>query len=422
MIVIPEMRHFLNQDLIIAYCFVLVFVFPKNGLAVAEIDQFLSFAQQEISVSQSRGLRDSYMKEELSSVWIDDVELRVNYDDVELDKGEYALRFRPKPLSQMNSENRIYQLQGKLNGIEYLKALSEALRERYKILIKIFHQYQLIALSESWVRLLEAKVEVYRELAGSEHFKLSDLMDAERQLGKRVLRHLEYQHSYEQTLHEYEIEPSLREFIIRGDWLRTPDDVIEYANEETEVSSLGASNTLLQGKEYAIELAEQEYSLQKNKSGPSFSFLQFGYDYGKAKNGEFSLAAAFKIPLPWAEQRSVIQSRLQLLSAKNEKGSLQQQLKLEIRRLKQDLFHAYKKLETINKEFHRGNEYVQKSKANMISPLVLIEVKENNASEKEQLILIRQVLYLTYIDLMHLSGNIVKFPLRNLLDIQLREF
>jgi hypothetical protein len=372
-------------------------------------------------VLQAQGLRDSYLQQELSSAWLDDVELRVNYDDVEFDKGKYELRFRPKPISQMESESRIFQLQGKLNGIEYLKALSEALRKRYKVLIKIFHQNQLIALSERWVRLLHAKVESCRELAGSEHFKFSDLMDAERQLSKRALRHLEYQHSYEDMLYELQIGPSLRGLIIRGDWLRAPDDVIEYVNVETEVSSLGESKTLLQGKEYAIELAEQEYSLQRNKSGPSFSFLQFGYDYGKAKNGEFFLGAAFKIPLPWGEQRSVVESKLRLLSAKNEKSDLQQQLKLEIGRLKQDLLHAYDKFEAINKEIHRGNDYVQKSEANMISPLVLMEVKESNASYEEQLILVRQVLYLKYIDLMHLSGNIIKFPLRNLLDKQLRE-
>jgi hypothetical protein len=419
LIVISEVIHLLNQDLIFRYCFILIFVFPKNGLALTEIDQFLSLAQRDISVLQSQGLRDSHLQQEASSAWLDDVELRLNYNEVEFDKGEYALRFRPKPISQMESETRMYQLEGKLNGIEYLNVLNEALRERYRVLIKIFHQNQLIALSERWVRLLEAKVEAYRELAGSEQFKLLDLIDAERQLGKRTLSHLEYQHSYEDMLYEFEIDSLLRELIVRGDWLCTPADVIEYARVEMDISSHGKSNSLLQGKEYAIQLAEQEYSFQRNKSGLSFSFLQFGYDFDNVKSGGFSLAAAFKIPLPGGEQRSVSQSRLRLLSAKNEKINLQQQLKLEIGRLRQELLHAFDKSVVINQEFRRGSNYVHKSEANIISPLVLIEVKENNASQEEQLILTRQMLYLTYIDLMHLSGNINKFPLRNLLDKQL---
>jgi hypothetical protein len=220
-------------------------------------------------------------------------------------------------------------------------------------------------------------------------------------------------------LNEFEIDPLLQELIVRGDWLCTLNDVIEYTRVKTDISSYGESNSLLQGKDYAIEIAEQEYSLQRNKSGPSFSFFQFGYDFDNVKSGEFSLAAAVKIPLPWSEQRYVTQSRLRLLSAKYEKRILKQQLKLEIGRLKKELLHAYDKSAAIDKEFRRGNDYVQKVELNIISPLVLMEVKENTASQNEQLIITRQMLYLTYIDLMHLSGNIIRFPLRNLLDKQM---
>ena len=370
------MGHSLNQYLIIRYLFILSFVFPKNGLALSEIDQFLSLAQRDISVLQSQGLRDSHLQQELSSAWLEDMELRINYNDVEFDKGEYALRFRPKPISQIEAESKMYQLEGKLNGIEYLNALSEALRERYKALIKIFHQNQLIDLSVRWVRLLEAKVEAYRELSGSEQFKFLDLIDAERQLSKRTLRHLEYQHSLDDTLKGFEITPILRELILRGDWLCTSHDLINFVNIEMDISGHGESNSLLKGKEYAIKLAEQEYFLQQNKSGPSFSFFQFGYDYGNEKSGEISLAAGFKIPLPGSEKRSVTKSRLRLLSVKNEKIMLQQKLNFEIDRLKQQLFNTYDTLAALEREFRRGNDYVLKSQDNIVSPIVLMEVKE----------------------------------------------
>ena len=202
------------------------------------------------------------------------------------------------------------------------------------------------------------------------------------------------------------------------------DDWITLDKLRLEVANIFANE--VESPEIALsrvdeDLAVAEYELEKAKAKKWFDFAQIEYKGNKKLpwQREFSVGAAFNIPISSSNRIKKNKAALAVIDSKYKTQLKEEKLAADWQESKDNLSHLFaqydlldefitqqKLQETLN-SYHNGD--------NTLSPINLIDLQQIILRQKSKKLAIKREIYLAYVKLLHDSGVLIQTPLKNYL-------
>jgi hypothetical protein len=344
-----------------------------------------------------------------SSSWIDDAEFRIQHEEDEKNNSSetYSLRMRPKYGSAREAENTIYAVTTQQSLLQENKILSTDLRQRYLNIIEVLSlQLEIKHLREKQ-ELLQLEIKTERTLARSHDFNAEKL--------QRLVLDFEHTSTQIELFHQRktvvttDLQLSVgvnREVFLLN--MMPPgimkDTIDKYKIELKNINAIPDVRMAKLGK----TLAASRLKLQQAEQNIGVDLLEFKYE--DKDNSAFGITLGIRLPggknaksIERYSDNSKANEKYQLVmdSASSTVRKKTSEINLDYRawRINQIALQKIKKLST---------EPARTRNPALITGLRRQLLSLNKSGDEIRIRLLRN-----YIDLLHISGLLSQYPLKN---------
>jgi hypothetical protein len=364
--------------------------------------------------------------------FVDDLELRIRNSAFDIDQMRYTVRFQPRGLGETFYANRYAKSIAQSSKLKLLVRKNAALKDRYMLAIDLLEQS---AIGRSLTQLSDIytdKIKVLEQKVNSTDFGLNDLIEAED----------DYTKVQTQILDNNKSVAVLRQktgFFIGNSGFSAFDTVglVSIDSVITAVEygsfSLDTENVYLDYFRQQIDLAKNSYDLEKAEGRKYLSFIGFSYDngdwldeYGKRNdpdkspnyNNAYLLELGFKIPDLTMARHDILRRKMDYLSEQDDYDELKRELGEKIKKDREDLrsfIAQYRFLRSRENEVDATSSLKKFLQMDGVDPLVLLSIKESIVKNHIDLSKLTYSILRNYIQVIDVSGELSKPPLRNFL-------
>lgn len=280
-----------------------------NSTAICEPytpHRFISTALSDPSVTSFRSLKDLSEKAPGDTPYIEGIELRAGVQSAEDDSQQnYRLRFYPRPWGETKNNRQLYDIQHQAFEIEQNRYLSQALRQRYALVLKYIWCAQQLKLKRGLEKVYEDRTFVLqKKLAIRRDADVGALISAE---NKHLALSLE--------INELEIQMTGLTGTIRrlaadttGSIAFNEDNLISVAQLKKIVVGqtvlVADKNIDVALQKKRMELADRQFDVENAKSRDYFRYFEVGQSRDD-KEETISFEIGLRLPFITSARNSI---------------------------------------------------------------------------------------------------------------------
>ncbi len=414
------MKYFLCTGLLM--CFIHLGIQAQDTIRLSEylatslIDPRLDYQQEKLYFLENTNHQLPFT-EELS--------FRTETDEFDIRRQEYLVRMDFNTKKQRKAQNALHQA--------HISSVSD---DREQIILNNMErlyvhwaQYYIHQLEISNRKELLANLKDQFRVTGillktNERYDIADLVDLEDDMDdlQSEIHEMEVLSQQIQSLINQQMEQSDKELDITNfislERIRSVMTTIP-RNVESHPRNVTFRNTKAEKlAEIQVEKADQQKLLD---------FAQIKYS-GRGENTpygrEWSLGFGLNIPVKNSGRLDVLELELETLEEQEDEATWKQRMNLRIQ-------ERYLELEAYLKQYDYLTEQLDNLKKNYsiehysktgTDPMVLLQIKESQIKRKRAILNVENDIYMTYIELLGLTGQMVELPFVNYLSEQLENF
>jgi hypothetical protein len=364
--------------------------------------------------------------------FIDDLELRFRNSAYDIDRIRYTVRVQPRGVGETFAANRYAKSIAQSSRLKLLVRKNAVLKDRYLLAIELFEQS---AINRSLAELSDIytdKINVLEQKVNSMNFGLNELIQAEDDYTKVRTQILDVNKAIavlRQKIGFYLNDTGFTMLDTAG--LVVIDSVI--AAVERGSFSLDTENVYLEYFRQQIDLAKNRFDLEKAEGRKYISFIGFSYDNGDwldeyAKrndpgkspdyNNAYMLELGIKIPDLTMARHDILRRKIDYLSEQDDYDELKRELGEKIKKDHEDLrsfIAQYRFLMARENEVDAASSLKKYLQMEGVDPLVLLSIKERIVKNHIDMSKLTFNILQNYIQVIDVSGELSKPPLRNFL-------
>lgn len=353
--------------------------------------------------------------------WFERVQVRAAHDSSDQHQRSLAARLNLKTPGQYSAEKQILNLRANRSAASYQEAFSEALHERYQLLIELNRQQQQVHLAAQQQQLTEKAVTSMRALAGSSEFRPSRLQSEELHLAALKEDHHLATLRLQRTRRRFDaLLPAVHARVVTTQAEIDLSDLLPVDRlatlpetghgDDDEPHSAALRLALLDAS-----IAREQLQREQGRSGLGLRFLELRHASERNNSGgDYRLTVGIDFPIG----RTFAASERQI-----QYNDTEYQMHQLFRRQARERARADEELELLIDEYRIYRNQLADLDArlgrhNRSTPVTLtLELKREQLNTRSRLIGLEADIYRRYIDAIHLRGLLAVEPLRNWLVI-----
>lgn len=409
------------------FLFLYVFTLDSTiGFAQFIMDDFLSTARNDISLSPTQSKIDFLKENNFDGPWISRVEFRTRSNDANLSQEDFRFRLTPGNPGELKANKRYYDKQVTLLNLEYQDELNSALVKRYSIAIDHVFEFKKKENLNKQLGINRELINLMSNSRGIYSVDMGDLIDAQSDELDMMLAIENAKINIDEI--EYMIK-DYYEFSGDLDWEQTDfieiNDILNLFDEIKNKPS--GEHINLVKMEQKNELAAERFNIEKSETLNNIGYFQAEYDTdrGDEPYDHFGYQIGVRIPIVNPDKPQLNRRKLALMDDEalldEKKDDIRKSLELAV--LRMDNYNVQyneinKKLDHLGKQ----NFIALKSPGKSVKMSDMIKMNEFYIDLLGKKNSVEKKIYLTYLEYLNLNGMLTQAPMRNYLSKNLSEF
>ena len=407
------------------YCFIvtlLALLASISTRAQVTMKEFLRSVKSDYEVS-SYEAQISYLDAKTYRLSpLQRLEFRTRSNQLDPDRQDFGLRFTPANPWEIRSNNHYFQQYKSVLSFERDLALKDALIARYSLIIDVLYFREIKTMKEEAQRLVNAQVSIMEKQRQSDFFNAEDYVELK--LGQ-MDRTVEFEEASFDLLNQFrKVEgtyPAASELTV--DWKYEQVLSVERVGQVIDsLYGLQLTPVSLKYRESMIDLANQEYKLEK--SNINVGFVQAQYEPYRVEQDRkpWNVSLGVTIPITNPNKGDMTKRKLEAIEAEHERDETKAEIKTLTISSREQLKSLMLRYQDIKQKVHALNVGALSSTLNAIrdeNPMATIRFNENLLKLKSIEVKLRQSILTTYIEFLGHTDNIQQQPLVNFLSPRL---
>ena len=395
----------------------------SSDASVLSVRCFLATAQHDCLLQNANEKVGFLQATSPNTPFFDKVELRTQTDEFELSRERYSVRLYPNGLGETKAGRKIWETSLQRSRIQRELLLHQALKKRYLLVIDLLCSKKILAISRQIKSVYEDMVTALEKSRNSLDFDINDLIGASDDLTKAKLEIIELEarvQSVENSILSYMLAEGPIAFSTEN---LAGIDVIRNLSQHFG-DTPAPDNVYVKDSSLRVEIAKSRHALEKAQGRRYIRFLEVSYDNEERDDSSRAYFVELGITLPFVNSNrlDINRRKLQLLTAQTCDKELKRTLEEGLATCSGDikrLLKEYAVLTEIKQQTATDSLLKAYMQVEGISPLVLLEMKESILKRNIALEKIRNELFISYIELLDITGKLSEKPLKNYISADL---
>ena len=405
--------------LIFSLIFIISFFAQTNAQVQKTGTDFLATAKESQATMSTDEKINFLESTDHSLPFVQQLELRTETHDFQLNEQGYSLRFTPNSPKQRRAQDSYHQAFINNVSVDKQELLLDELEEKYATLVDYQFIGGLIKSKENLIKLYAQKQKVLRALVSSPNFDITNFVDTEEEI--------------------FELESELLEFTQRQN---TINELVNLAvgteNLQTDFIDLNQILVSIRTKEMPTFLAnealqlrqdliQKEYEKELAEINNPLDFIQAQVGGGNADELRENVSVGVGLRLPFKGDK-----KLDLLELEYEKLERNSDFQTDQLERKERIARQVKRIENFIEQYNllqkqaedNQVQYALKRLKSMpdASPLQIIRMEEILLKKSSQIYRLEYRIFQEYVEWLHLTETTISLPLRNHLSKEQKEF
>jgi len=386
------------------------------------MEDFLASARSDTALDAQDEKLSCLAHSTPNTPYVDRLEFRTATDEFRATDQSYRLRLYPTGWGETAAGKELFHTTKEMAQAERDMVLHEALKRRYLLIIDYIHGTELLTALQSLIKVEQDRLLVLRNRAAAEDFDIQDLIEA-----KEDLLNLQLDHSKKETelaavtAEIKHLAGADRNIAFTHAGLIDPKGIKRVLDRIRENPYRESDNIHVSASRLAVEEEERRYALEKAQSRRYISFIETTYDNESSEHAReaFSVELGVELPLVQSNRLEITRRKLDFLSEKSRHDQFTQSLKAALAgaidtldRLltdHQNMFSLY------------GEQEPVAAQAEGTDPLILLKMKEAAVQRDRARHSLRWNIDRRYIEVLDLSGRLIRKPMSNVLSTTYEE-
>ncbi len=393
--------------------------FPIIIFGQISIDDFLnSYKNEESVVFQKNKL---YQLNTLSYdlPYIEKLEVRTETNEFDWKKQEYLVRVSPNSRKNVKTQRQFQETARYMSEMELEAAKSEAIRERYDLIIDDIFLNRILEVKNKQATLLKDKVTLLQRSISLDDFDVMELIEAEDDAQKNQREVMDLENAILTTQNTIERNISNHKNIqIQGAKLISIQDVKSLLQDFKTSKNVHPQIEVQSAKVYN-RMLEYEWESSKTKFSLGFVQAKYGYDAEDNFQKSFSIGVGFDIPFKRMGRIELNELEINIHESESEFRKMKNQISEGKYFHLQQLENLIRKYELVAQQLENGQaEYALKEyqKIAETPPNALVKLRENTLNIEMLLQELEYKIMQTLVGYLDYSGLLVQRPFRNFLE------
>ena len=353
------------------------------------------------------------------------LQFRTETNDFDIRQQEYLLRASINDPKKIDKQNQYQQAIRNTSEMDLIFAKTEALKERYDILINIIGLTAILKVKRQQDTLLEDRITLFKRSVALAGFDILDLIEAEdaQQQNEQDILGIEsklfiYKNHVQQLMKledSFFLEDST---LINIEKIKTISESIQFkATLHPQLNSLSSK----------IEEKILAYELEAVKSKFSIAYIQARLSDDSKDNikEKISIGIGFDIPLKQSNRLNFNKLEFKIIESQSMYHYTAQQVIYNQNILYAQLHHLIQKYDLIQEQLNNNQAVYALEEYKKIAappPSALLKLKESTLDKELLLQETRLKLLQIFIDYLHITGILGQQPYQNYLSSDLEHF
>ncbi len=338
-----------------------------------------------------------------NSPWLREVEFRMRVSNLEEGLNDYRVRLSPLNPFEVKANKNHKDLIGKQLELQRQVSLSELLKSRYTMIVRILSLQEEMNLEKQNLKTLDQLKLLAKE-------DKSDLVKIDFDLTKSKIRLIEYEGRLSELITELKIY-----YPFDGKILINFDQIIgveEIRSRLMENDKLEFNSILYENKKLEMEIEKSELNIRETESFSNIGFVQaeFRERRGETFNEQFGIQFGFTIPIVNPDRPDLQVRRLNMIEEEQNLSIYKLKIDKEVQQIENQLDVLFKKWDLLNSKNSEINNLLD---LNTTDLEFLFELIIYQQALNQRLAEARYAITLNYLEWLELSGLLVSSPLRN---------
>ena len=363
--------------------------------------------------------------------YIEDAQIRLRNDGLDFSGLRYSLRLSPYGFGETGAQRRFKNASITYHTDKKAMLLNQALKNRYLLGIEYLYQASVLALNKKLIKLCKKRIEVLKQKPKGMNIDALALIKAEEQHSKLLLKKVRTEKKVDKN------QKKILKYLPANSVINfKSSELLDLETIRLELQkkpfSLDTENIYLRTEKSGLEKTKRRYKLEAAKGRRYISYLEFGYDHeeyldqaldrdrGKKYDLDQSLIIKLGIRLPYinTDRKTIYKRKTEYRSDLNDYKKMKKKLEKKIEKINSKIRTLFTQLDIVAERIHRVNSdeslkaYFKQDNAD---PLVLSALEESTYKGRMDIERYKFDIYIEYIKLMDISGNLSRPPLKNLL-------
>lgn len=367
---------------------------------------------------------------------IDKIELKAQEKSFNLNNVEYSLRIQPRGIGETFTSARYRKAMILKSEHKSQLVIGSTLMDRYRAIIDLLEQESKHKLYQELMDVYADKIKVMEKLSTVDpKFDITELIKLENDNVKTLAADMEcrkFSDLFASKLKTLLNDQDFTEIDTAG--IISVDSLVLLIENKLENNAFSLDSDNVHIKKYKIDLdiEEQRYKLEKAETRKYLSYLGFAYDNGEHLdqikrrddekdynlNDAFSIEVGITLPFLTTRPHDVVKRKADFINAKDEYETFKEELhylfKEDINDLKYYIIQ-YRILKARELEVDAEASLKKYLEFKGADPLVLLSIKENIIKNQLNRTDVIYGLYRNYIQVLDMTGELVKWPTKNFL-------
>jgi len=379
------------------------------------VEEFLRAASEDYRLKNQREITSNFDGTSGNTPYIDEVEFRFEYDELDISEQKFSLRFRPRGWGETEYDDLTAKAERKMYESRESILKLDILLERYKLVLDYIESSKTLSLKKDLFVVLKDRINVLRKKSSLDvEFEMATVVTAENAL-------------IDLRLDIVKLENKISSIKYRINKAAGDNFSIEFEKRElVPVADLKMNMNMAQEREIVnifstfseskVTLAKEKYNLEVAKTRDYLSFVNMEYDSGK-ESGDFgkafSIGVGIKLPFISSNSDDVVKRKVNIIKEKLESAKwrrdISEQVKTETIAVNR-LIHQYEILEERKENSSAEISFKKYILMKGSDPLLLLKLRESILKSDIRQTKILFNIYFHYINLMSFYGGLLENP------------
>ena len=409
----------------VRYCFTVTILALLSSISMraqVTMQEFLRSVKADYNVS-SYEAQISYLDAKTYRLSpLQRLEFRTRSNQLDPDRQDYGLRFTPANPWEIRNNNHYFQQYRSVLSFERDLALKDALIARYSLIIDLLYFREIKTLKEAAQRLVNTQVSIMEKQRQSDFFNAEDYVELKLD---QMDRAVEFEEANFDLLNQFrKLEgayPAASEQTV--DW--SYDHILSMERVGYVIDSLyGLQLTpvSLKYRESMIDLANQEYKLEKSNFNVGFVQAQYEPYRVEQDRQPWNVSLGVTIPITNPNKGDMTKRKLEAIEAEHERDETKEEIKTMTISSREQLKSLILRYQDIKQKIQALNVGALSSTLTAIrdeNPMATVRFNENLLKLRAIEVKLRQSILTTYIEFLGHTDFIQQQPLINFLSPRL---